>query len=384
MRGVAVDSVGSLYIADTYNNVIRKISASTGTVSTIAGSSNVYGGFGGDGSAAVDALLQSPFDVLVDSNGNLFILDNNVVRKVSHTSNIITTIAGFFDLGGYSGDGCSATAATFNNPRGFAIDSVGNIFLADTFNNVIRQVIAQSNIVVTIGGSSKGQRGYSGDGAAATNAYFNGPRGIAVDSIGNIFVADSGNNAIRIMKASGSSASSSITSPGIPTVRPTKRPSPAPSKRPTNIPSVRPTVRPSKLPSPAPSKRPNLISSVRPTVRPSQKRSPAPSKRPTCATVSPKNQPSPHPTKFPNSHNNIGKTLPDLSNNISDVVGNETYVFNPRDSTASISIDSVIAIIFCSILSIAIFTFMLVTYIRRSFKPVVPVTENDSDNQTEF
>ena len=185
--GVAVDSNGNIYIADTNNNRIRKVNSTTGIITTIAG--NGTAGYSGDGGLATNAELYYPYGVAVDSNGNIYIADtyNNRIRKVNSTTGIITTIAGN-GTAGYSGDGGPATNAQLNYPYGVAVDSSGNIYIADTDNNRIRKVNSTTGIITTIAGN--GNPGYSGDGGPATNAELYDPSGVAVDSNGNIYIAD--------------------------------------------------------------------------------------------------------------------------------------------------------------------------------------------------
>ncbi|BBI31186.1 NHL domain-containing protein [Cohnella abietis] len=194
--GVAVDSQGNLYIADSYNNRIRKVDT-IGIISTVAGSSNV-GGYTGDGAVATSAKLNLPTGVFVDSIGNLYIADseNHAIRKVDKQSGKISTVAGTGSAG-FSGDGESATSAQLNSPTGVTVDSSGNLYIADFINHRIRKVDASGKIS-TVAGSSKGFfGGFSGDGGAATSAELNNPKGVAVDSSGMLYIADSNNNRIR-------------------------------------------------------------------------------------------------------------------------------------------------------------------------------------------
>src|SRR6185369_15254773 len=146
--GVAVDGTGNLYIADFSNNRIRKV-APNGTITTVAG--NGGSGYTGDGGQAASAQLNLPIGVAVDGRGNLYIADsgNNVIRMVSSTGTI-STIAGT-GAAGYSGDGGLATKAQLANPRAIAVDSVGNVYIADG-STVIRQIVFPSGIIQTIGG----------------------------------------------------------------------------------------------------------------------------------------------------------------------------------------------------------------------------------------
>ncbi len=189
--GAAVDSAGNLYIADAGNHRIRKVD-SGGAITTVAGSGT--SGFGGDGGAATAAGLDNPIGVAVDSAGNLYIADagNHRIRKVD-TLGAITTVAGS-GTAGYSGDGGAATAAQLSSPYGVAVDSAGNLYIADESNHRIRKVDS-GGAITTVAGS--GTAGYGGDGGAATAAQLREPIGVAVDSAGNLYIADTGNHRIR-------------------------------------------------------------------------------------------------------------------------------------------------------------------------------------------
>jgi uncharacterized protein (TIGR03437 family) len=198
--GIAVDSSGNLYIADSGNNAIRKYTASTQIVSTIAGTGPLSGAYGGDGGLATKATLKAPSAVALDSTGTiLYIADtgNHVIRKVAN--GIITTVAGTVGAG-FSGDGGQAIFAHLNNPKGVALDAMGNLYIADTVNARIRMVDTRG-IITTIGGT--GKFGYAGDGGAATSAQFYQPAGVSLDSSSNLYIADTGNSVIRLMKPSG-------------------------------------------------------------------------------------------------------------------------------------------------------------------------------------
>jgi sugar lactone lactonase YvrE len=193
-NAVAVDSSGNLYVADTGNNVIRQVLASSGFITTFAG--NGTSGYSGDKGLATSATLKSPAGVALDSAGNLYIADtnNNVIREVTASTGIVTTVAGN-GTSGYSGDNGPATSATLISPNGVTVDPSGNIYIADTGNNVIRKVTASSAIIATVVGS--GKSGYTGDNSTATSATLNSPYDVALDSAGNIYIADTGNNVIR-------------------------------------------------------------------------------------------------------------------------------------------------------------------------------------------
>ncbi len=185
--GVAVDPAGNLYIADTGNHRIRKVSS--GVITTVAGSGTA--GFSGDNGPATSAQLNHPVGVAVDSAGNLYISDygNNRVRKVS--GGIITTIAGG-GAGSSIGDDGPATSAILS-PFGIAVDSAGSLYVADNQHLRVRKVT--SGTITTIAGN--GSRGSAGDGGPATSAPLNLPQGVALDPAGNLYIAEAGGNRIR-------------------------------------------------------------------------------------------------------------------------------------------------------------------------------------------
>ncbi|MGV3504504.1 MAG: Ig-like domain-containing protein [Adhaeribacter sp.] len=196
--GVAVDAGGNIYIADTDNNRIRKVTAGTGVISTIAGTGSL--GFSGDGGLAIHALLNKPYDVALDGAGNIFFSDqnNNRIRRISASDGKITTVAGS-SIPGSGGDLGPATSASLNRPTGLALDPAGNLFIADQNNHRIRKVDALTGLITTVAGT--GAIGFSGDGAVALMASMRFPLGIALDAGGNIYFADSGNNRVRKISA---------------------------------------------------------------------------------------------------------------------------------------------------------------------------------------
>jgi sugar lactone lactonase YvrE len=195
--GCALDSAGDLYIADSGNSVVREISTK-GVITTVAGDGTA--GFLGDGGGAISAELNQPYGVALDGSGNLYIADtlNYRVRKVDSTGTI-TTIAGN-GTRGYSGDGAAATSAELYNPEGLVLDSAGDLYIADQANNVVREIV--SGNIKTIAGQQK-DYGYGGDGRRATSAGFDGPTYLALDSAGNLYIADTGDQRIRAVNAAG-------------------------------------------------------------------------------------------------------------------------------------------------------------------------------------
>ena len=200
---VALDAAGNLYIADMTNVRVRKVDTS-GVITTVAGNGTV--GHTGDGGAATAASLSGPTALAFDSTGNLYIADSSCctgwVRKVN-TSGIITTVAGNGAAAGCSasgsGDGGPATAAPLDAPDGLAVDGAGNLYIADMCST-IRKVNA-SGIISTVAG--KYTAGYSGDGGPATSAQLNQPGGVRVDSTGSIYIADTTNRVVRKVDTSG-------------------------------------------------------------------------------------------------------------------------------------------------------------------------------------
>jgi sugar lactone lactonase YvrE len=247
--GVAIDRMGNIYIADQFNDAIRKIDT-TGTISTIAG--NGTPGYTGDGMAATSAELWHPVDVGVDYAGNVYALDqdNSAVREINAATGIITTLAGN-GTAGYAGDGGPSTAAQLNFPQGICVDSAGNIWVADFYNSRVREINVATGIITTVAGggtstaegvpataatfaftsalardqagnlyvndyngfrvrkiytngiiytiAGNGSDGYIGDGGPATAAEVSGVEGLAVNDSGDVFIADFGSSVVRII-----------------------------------------------------------------------------------------------------------------------------------------------------------------------------------------
>ncbi len=195
--GLAVDPAGNLYIADTNNSVVRKV-ATTGIITTVAGTGSA--GYSGDGGRAATAELNRPRGVAVDAAGILYIADTEscVIRQVA-TDGTISTIAGN-NTCGQSGDGGPATIAELSRPWGLALDSAGNLYSANGGSNTVRKV-TPAGIITTVAGN--GTSGFSGDSGQAVNAQLSSPQGVAVDTTGNLYIADYDNERIRKVATNG-------------------------------------------------------------------------------------------------------------------------------------------------------------------------------------
>ncbi len=197
--GLAVAESGDLFVSDHGNNRIRKIDH-TGTVREFAGSGPIppllsnEGAFAGDGGPASHALFRAPVNLVLDAQGDLYVSDrdNGAVRKIS-PAGIVTTLAGTGERG-FAGDGRLATLAQLDQPYGIAFDRAENIYIADSANNRVRRV-DRNGVITTVAGT--GSHGYAGDGGPATRALLSDPDGLAVDSLGNLYVAQPDESVVR-------------------------------------------------------------------------------------------------------------------------------------------------------------------------------------------
>ncbi len=188
ITGIAVDSAGNLYISDFNNNRIRKVS--NGVITTVAGTGTA--GYSGDSGPATSAELNSPFGVAVDSSGNLYICDSGNFRVREVSKGVITTLVGTGTLG-YTGDNGPPASAAVSYPSGIAVDSAGDLYISDSGNDTVREI--SNGVITTVAGN--GTPGFSGDNGPAVGAQLDQPKGVAVDSAGRLYFADFGNNRIR-------------------------------------------------------------------------------------------------------------------------------------------------------------------------------------------
>lgn len=224
--GIVLDSAGNMIISDwgTYtdlnyvgNDRIREVYIATGIINTIVGDGQI--GYNNGGGLALQAHMNGVAQVALDGKGNLYFADsfNNEVRKVVLATGAISLLAGSPTAAfGFSGDGGLATDALLNDPTGVAVDAAGNVYICDTFNNVIR-VVTPDGLIHTVAGStvSVPNPGFAGDGGPALSAQFNSPYSLTIDSAGNLYVADYGNNVIRKMTLTSSTGGA----PPVPSIR---------------------------------------------------------------------------------------------------------------------------------------------------------------------
>ena len=194
--GVAVDGQGNVFISDTRNHRVRRVDATTGIIDTVAGDGTA--GLSGDGGPAVQSQVSSPAGLALDADGILYVADsgNHVVRRIVLATGVITTVAGSGEDGS-GGDGGPAFAAQLSSPQGVAVDGLGHLLIADTGNHRIRRVDATSGVIDTVAGA--GAPGFGGDGGLATEAQLNNPVGLGLDERGRVYVADAGNARVRRM-----------------------------------------------------------------------------------------------------------------------------------------------------------------------------------------
>ncbi|HEY4381652.1 MAG TPA: Ig-like domain repeat protein [Acidobacteriaceae bacterium] len=204
-KGVAVDSAGNVYIADTGNNVVRRVDAYTKRITTIAGGASSVCPLAtdtfGDSCLATLTTLSAPAGLAVDVSGNVFVSDtgHNLIRQIAPNGYSYLYAGGTVCSAATDtyGDGCKATQAVFSAPSGLTIDASGNLLVADAGNNLVRKLSPLTGIVTALAGN--GQAGFGGDGNTATSAQLSSPQGVAVDAAGDVFIADTGNHGLRIV-----------------------------------------------------------------------------------------------------------------------------------------------------------------------------------------
>ena len=244
-----------MYVGDKLNNRVRKIIASTNFITTIAGT-GAYG-YSGDGGAATAAAIAFPHGVNLDNNMNVYFGDYtayNVIRKVTVSTGVISTVAGTGSTsGGYNGDNIQATSATLYYPHDVVFDSTGNMYISDRSNNRIRKVDMSTGVITTVIGT--GTASSTGDGSASTSATTKGPCYSRFDSSGNYYISEcEGNRVRKVMTVTTDIPTVTPTfapspAPTNPTGQPTRQPSAQPSTQPTSQPSRQPTSRPTGQPT---------------------------------------------------------------------------------------------------------------------------------------
>jgi hypothetical protein len=294
--GLWLTTSGVLYIADSGNYRIRRVSSS-GIITTVAGSGctsstpTCVSSFSGDNGPATSATLKFPRGLFMDSVGKLFIADLYCYRiRMVNTNDIIATFAGTGTPSPFNGNNIRATAANIDNPFDVKGDSLGNIFIADHDNSIIRIVDSSSGIISTLFGSL-GSLGFSGGITPQSESLFMGPFGMWVDSLGSIYISDF-NSIHRSVSASSPTSQPSGRPTRLPTVQPIGHPTAQPRSQPSNHPSGQPTIQPSLQPFSRPSSLPSSIPSRQPSTRPTSRPSSVPSSQPSI-------QPSSQPTGAP-------------------------------------------------------------------------------------
>ncbi len=200
-NGLAVDGAANLFFSDSSNNRVRRVDAKTGLISTVAGNGNA--GYSGDNGLATQAEVNSPTGLVLDGAGNLYIADsaNNLIRRVDAVTGAITTVAGTPGTTGYTGDGGLAANATLTGPQGLALTPSGDLLIADSGNAAVRLLTFASKRISTVAGT--GTQGYNGDGISATTAQLNEPWGVATRSDGAVAIADLNNHRVRLVSTAG-------------------------------------------------------------------------------------------------------------------------------------------------------------------------------------
>ena len=200
-NGLAVDGAGNLFFSDSSNNRVRRVDAKTGLISTVAGDGTA--GYSGDNGTATQAEVNNPTGLVLDGAGDLYIADsaNNLIRRVDAVTGLITTVAGTPGTTGYTGDGGLAANATLTGPQGLALTPAGDLLIADSGNAAVRLLTFASNHITTVAGT--GAQGYNGDSILATTAQLNEPWGVAARSDGAIAIADLNNHRIRLVSTAG-------------------------------------------------------------------------------------------------------------------------------------------------------------------------------------
>lgn len=200
-QGLAVDVAGNLFISDSGNSRIRRVDAATGSISTAVGTGTP--GYNGEGALGTATTISQPAGLALDGAGNLYFADsgNALIRRLDRVSGRVSTVAGTPSLPGYAGDGGPAVSANLTLPEGIAFDEGGNLLVADTGNNVVRLVDAVTGRIRTLAGT--GTAGFSGDGSLATQARLDRPWNLLVAPDGSILIADFGNDRVRKVSSGG-------------------------------------------------------------------------------------------------------------------------------------------------------------------------------------
>ncbi len=196
----AFDSQGNLYVAEATNHCVRRIDTANGRIATVAG--NGSQGYSGDGGPAVEAMMDQPYSLQLDGNGDIYIVDrlNSVIRKVDAATGIITTVAGTGEAG-YSGDGGPGTEAMLREPNDCFLDGRGGLLIADIQDQRIRRLDLATGVITTFAGNGEKVRG--GDGSPALQASILGARAVCMDSRGNTYIAEREGNGVRKVDANG-------------------------------------------------------------------------------------------------------------------------------------------------------------------------------------